>query len=310
MGRLVLRRLLGAAVTFVLATVVVFLVTFALPGDPARTIAGRRQPTEATLRAIRLRYHLDEPLINQYLRWMGGLLRGDLGESYASRRQVTTILLEALPVSMTLLAVTLAIELVIGIAVGTAVGSQRGGRLDVTTLVACIGALAVPAFVAGVVLQDLVGVRWRLLPVAGIQDGLVSYLLPGFVLSLTGMAVATRLIRAETLESQHAQHVRTAVSKGLRQGAVTRRHVLYNSLVPFLSFVGLEIGALAAGSIVVERVFNLPGVGRAVARAISQRDNTLIIGFSIATIAVYLVVDLVVDVAALLIDPRLRQADT
>ena len=99
------------------------------------------------------------------------------------------------------------------------------------------------------------------------------------------------------------------MSKGLRQGAVTRRHVLYNSLVPFLSFVGLEIGVLAAGSIVVERVFNLPGVGRAVALAISQRDNALIIGFSVATITVYLLVDLAVDLAALLIDPRLRQTE-
>lgn len=305
MFNLIVRRLCGAAATFVLATVVVFSAAFGLPGDPARVIAGRRQVPEDTLRAIRLRYHLDDPLPEQYLRWMGGLLRGDLGQSYASRRPVTDILLDALPVTVKLLAFTLVIEIAIGATLGAITAGRRGSRLDNGVLATCVLALAVPTFVVGAVVQDFFGVRWKILPVAGTSSTL-SYLLPACTLAVTGYAIATRLMRSQTLAHQSEQHVITARSKGLSESAVTRRHIVRNSLVPFVAFIGLEIGALASGSIVVERIFNLPGVGGVVARAVSQRDNALIIGFTMAVIATYLLVDLLVDVVALALDPRLR----
>lgn len=305
MFNLIVRRLCGAAATFVMATVVVFGAAFGLPGDPARVIAGRRQVPEDTLRAIRLRYHLDDPLPEQYLRWMGGLLRGDLGQSYASRRPVTDILLDALPVTVKLLALTLVIEIAIGATLGAITAGRRGSRLDNGVLATCVLALAVPTFVVGAVVQDFFGVRWKLLPVAGTSSNL-SYLLPACTLAVTGYAIATRLMRSQTLAHQSEQHVITARAKGLSESAVTRRHIVRNSLVPFVAFIGLEIGALASGSIVVERIFNLPGVGGVVARAVSQRDNALIIGFTMAVIATYLLVDLIADVAALALDPRLR----
>lgn len=307
MFNLIVRRLCGAAATFTLATAIVFIAAFGLPGDPARVIAGRRQVPEETLRAIRLRYHLDEPLAEQYLRWLGGLLRGDLGQSYASRRPVTDILLDALPVTVKLVILTLVIELAISATIGALTSGRRGSRLDNGVLATCVLALAVPTFVVGAVLQDLLGVRLKILPVAGISSTL-SYVLPACTLAVAGYAIGTRLMRSQMLANRNEFHVTTARSKGLSESAITRRHIMRNALVPFVAFVGLEIGTLASGSIVVERIFNLPGVGGAVARAVSQRDNALIIGFTMAVIGVYLVIDLLVDLVSLVLDPRLRDA--
>ena len=300
-----MRRSLGAAATFLAATVVVFVITFALPGDPAQAIAGHRRVPESTLQAIRARYHLDDPLPVQYVTWLGRLLRGDLGESYVSRRPVADIMLEALPVTLTLLAVTIAIEIIGGLLIGTAAGTRRGRKIDGASLALCTIAIAAPVFLVAALAQDWFAVRMGLLPVAGTSDGLRSYVLPALVLALPGLAIAVRLMRSETIGVLGEPFVRTARGKGLSEGAVTRRHVVRCALVPFVAFIGLEIGALVGGSIIVERVFNLAGVGRALARAISQRDNALIIGFTMAIIAAYLIVDLAVDVAMRILDPRI-----
>lgn len=306
MSAWVVRRLGGAAVTFVVATVVVFAITFALPGDPAQVVAGGRKASPATLEAIRERYHLDESLPSQYVHWLGRLVRGDLGESFASRRPVTDMLVAALPVSVMLMLVTLLIELVIGVVYGTVVGMRRNGVLDRIGVAGCTLAVAAPLFVLASVGQYLLGVRWGVLPVAGTEQGIVSYVLPALVLAASGAAFAIRLMRAEVLDQQHQQHVRTARGKGISDAAVTRRHIVRNSLASMVTFFGLEVGALIGGSIVVERVFNLPGVGNVLARAISQRDNVVVLGFAMFVIVVYLVVDLVTDALVMWLDPRLR----
>ena len=305
MALFVVRRAVGAALTFLGATVLVFIITFALPGDPARAIAGHRRVSASTLAAIRDRYGLDEPLWLQYVRWLGRFARGDLGESFVARRPVAEMMWDALPVTLTLVVLTVAIEVGLGLAVGASVARRRGRGADHTVLALCTLALSVPLFVIASLAQAVLGVRLNLFPVAGARDGLLSYLLPSFTLALPGLAIAIRLMRAESITQLGSPHTQTARSKGLRESAVLRRHVVRNASVPFVSFIGLEIGALIGGAIVVEHVFNLPGVGGALARAISQRDNALIVGFTIAIIAVYLVVDLVVDVATTLLDPRI-----
>lgn len=308
MALFVVRRGIGAVATFLAATAVVFTITFALPGDAARAIAGQRQARQATLDAIRERYGLDDPLPVRYLNWLGDLLRGDLGESYVSRRPVSAILLDALPVTLTLLLLTILIEATVALVVGAASAARRGRGFDHIALACCALGLAAPLFVVGSIAQDTVAVRLGLLPVAGTRSGLLGYVLPALTLALPGMAVGVRLVRAESVTQLRSLHVRAARAKGIADGAVTRRHVVRNALVPFVSFIGLEVGALAGGAIVVERVFNLPGVGLALARAISQRDNALIVGFTMAIIAVYLLVDLVVDVVTMLLDPRIEVA--
>jgi ABC-type dipeptide/oligopeptide/nickel transport system permease component len=305
MRAFVLRRTAGAAVTFVAATVVVFAVTFALPGDPARRLAGRRGASAATLRAIRTRYHLDDPLPVRYARWLGQLLRGDLGESYASRRPVREMLVDALPVTMKLLIATVLIEAVLGLVVGAAIGRRPGSGLDRVAVAACTLAIAAPVFVVASLVQLVVGVRWQWLPVAGTADGWRSFVLPAAVLALPGLAFAIRIMRVEVIDQYRRRHIDVARAKGLREGTITRRHVVRNSIGPFVTFMGLEVAALAGGSVVVERVFNLPGVGGQTARAISQRDVSLLVGFTVAVIAAYLLVDLVVDLALMWVDPRL-----
>ena len=299
MAAFVVRRIGGAAVTFLVSTVVMFTLTFALPGDPARVIAGRKA-SESTLAAIRARYHLDQSLPIQYVHWVGRLLRGDFGESYASRRAVMSILRDALPITATLMTATLLVEVVVGVGIGVLVGLRRGGALDRGVVVACTLGIAAPVFVLASLAQYVLGVRWGLLPVAGVDDGLVGYVLPALVLATSGGAFAIRLMRVEVLEQLHLPHVRTARGKGISESSVTRRHVVRNSLTVMVTFFGLEIGALLGGTVVVERVFNLAGVGGVLGRAISQRDNVVILGFTVFVVVV------LIDVATMLLDPRTR----
>ncbi len=305
MAVFVVRRMGGAVVTFLVATVVIFTLTFALPGDPARVIAGRKA-SEATLAAIRAKYHLDQSLPTQYARWVGRLLRGDLGESIVSRRAVVSILRDALPVTMTLMAATVLIELVLGAGLGVLVGMRRGGALDRAVVVLCVLGIASPLFVLASLAQYLFGVRWGLLPVAGVDDGLIGYVLPSMVLATIGGSFAVRLMRVETLDQLNLPHVRTARSKGISERQLTRNHVARNAMTALVTFFGLEIGALLGGTVVVERVFNLAGVGGVLGRAISQRDNVVIIGFTVFVVVVYLALDVLIDVVTMLLDPRTR----
>jgi len=293
-------------VTFLASTAIVFLLTVALPGDPARAIAGQRRVSEATRAALSARYGLDEPVWRQYLAFVGRLLRGDLGESYAARRPVASILAEALPTTFTLVGLTIVIEVFLALTIGAAVARRSGRHVDHLVLALCVAALSMPLFLVGSLLQRWVGVGLGWLPVAGTDAGLGSYVLPACTLALPGAAIAIRMVRIESIRQLSAAHVQTARSKGLRERTVVRRHVVRNAAVPFISFVGLEVGALAGGAIVVERVFNLPGVGQAIAEAIRQRDNALIIGFTLAIIAVYLLVDMLVDIAAVVANPRIE----
>lgn len=301
----VVRRIGGAVVTFLVATVVMFTLTFALPGDPARVIAGRKA-SESTLAAIRARYHLDQRLPVQYLHWVGGLLRGDFGESFVSRRAVVSMLRDALPITATLMAVTVLVELVLGVGIGVLVGMRRGGALDRSVVMACTLCIAAPLFVLASLAQYLLGVRWSVLPVAGVDDGLIGYVLPSLVLATSGGAFAVRLMRVEVLEQLHLPHVKTARGKGISEASVTRRHVVRNSMTALVTFFGLEVGALLGGTVVVERVFNLAGVGGVLGRAISQRDNVVILGFTVFVVIVYLALDVMIDVATMLLDPRTR----
>jgi oligopeptide transport system permease protein len=199
------------------------------------------------------------------------------------------------------------IEISLGLFIGASAAARHGRRLDNSSLALCTLAISAPVFVVASLSQDLFGVDLGILPVAGTSEGLQSYVLPAFVLALPGLAIAIRIVRAESLTRLDSSHVRTARGKGLDESAIMRRHVVHNAMVPFVAFVGLEIGALAGGSIIVERVFNLPGVGRAVADAIGQRDNALIVGFTMAIVAVYLAVDLLADIVTVMLDPRIAR---
>ncbi len=288
------------------ASLLVFLIVFALPGDPVQALGGARVMPEATVEAIKERYRLDEPLVVQYVAYMGDLLQGDLGESFVSRRPIRDIFTETFPNTLKLATFAVAIELVIGIAAGVLAALRRRGFLDMLVLVSTTVAIAIPVFVIGFTLQLLVGVEWGILPVAGTGDGFRSFILPAFVLASVSLAYVARLTRTGLVESLGEDYVRTAEAKGLPRRRVVGRHALRNAALPVLTFLVIDFGFLLAGAIVVEGIYNINGVGNTVFRAISQRDNLVIISFTLIAVVVFMLVSLVVDLIHAWLDPRLR----
>jgi ABC-type dipeptide/oligopeptide/nickel transport system permease component len=288
------------------ASLLVFLIVFALPGDPVRAIGGPRILPEATIRAIEERYRLDEPIAVQYLAYMGDLLQGDLGESYVSRRPIRDIFAETFPNTARLALLTIVIELVIGIGAGILAALRKRGFLDMLVLVSTTLAISIPIFVIGFTLQLLVGVKWGILPVAGLSEGFRSYLLPAFVLASVSLAYLARLTRTGLVDTLGEDYVRTAEAKGLPRRRVVGRHALRNSILPVMTFLAIDFAFLLGGAIVVEGIFNINGIGNTVFRAISQRDNLLIISFTLLAVVLFMIVSLIIDLVHVWLDPRLR----
>lgn len=306
MLRYAVKRLLMTVPVFFGASLLIFLAVFALPGDPVRALGGYRTLPEATVEAIEERYYLDRSIAHQYAAYMGNLLGGDLGESYVSRRPVRDILAETFPNTVRLAVLTLGLEIVIGLGAGVVAAITRRSFLDTLVLVASALAVSIPLFVLGFVLQWLLGVRWKVLPVAGLESGMASYLLPAFTLASVSLAYVARLTRSSVVEALHEDYVRTARSKGLSEARVVGHHALRPSLLPVVTFLGIDFGALLGGAVVVEAIFNINGVGNAVYQAITLRDNLVVIGFTVAAVAVFLLVNLVVDLLYAVLDPRVR----
>ena len=304
MARYLARRVLGLVPSLVIASMVVFFVVFALPGDPLAAIGGPRSLPEATKTALRAKYHLADPMWKQYVHFALRLLHGDLGESLTTRRSVRSLLATAFPTTAAIAGLAAALELVVGICFGVVLTISRRRTVlaffgPATTLL-----VAVPTFVLASLLQYVVAVRWRMLPVAGLDGGAGAYVLPAASLAAISIAFVARLTRARLREELLADYVRTARAKGLSSIGVLR-HALRNALVVVITYVGLDLGTLLGGAIVTDIVFNLHGVGATVAHAISQRDSITIVGFTMVAISVFLVLNLAVDLACTLLDPRL-----
>lgn len=305
MGAYVVRRLLQAIPVFLGATFLVYAMVFLLPGDPIQAMAGERRLPEATLTAIQNRYNLNDPFLVQYLKYLGGVFTGDLGESF-TRRDVMSIILERLPVTIKLTVVAFVVEAVFGVLAGVLAGLRRGSFLDNLVLVSTTAVVSVPVFVLGYVAQLVIGVELRWLPIAGVGHGWQSYLLPGFVLAAISMAYIARLLRTSLVENLRADYVRTATSKGLRRSRVVGRHALRNSLIPVVTFLGFDLGQLMAGAIVTEGIFNMPGIGGAIFSAIQRQDSPVVVGIVTFFVLVFILANLIVDLLYGVLDPRIR----
>ena len=305
MGAYVVRRLLQAIPVFLGATLLIYAMVFLLPGDPIQAMAGERRLPEATLQAIQDRYNLNDPFLVQYLKYLGGVLTGDLGESF-TRREVSTIILERLPVTIRLTVVAFVVEAVIGVIAGVLAGLRRGSFLDNLVLVSTTAVVSIPVFVLGYVAQLVIGVELRWLPISGIGHGWQSYILPGFVLAAISMAYIARLLRTSLVENLRADYVRTATSKGLRRSRVVGRHALRNSLIPVVTFLGFDLGSLMAGAIVTEGIFNMPGIGGAVFTAVQNQDAPVVVGIVTFFVLVFILANLLVDLLYGVLDPRIR----
>ncbi|WP_108250267.1 ABC transporter permease [Planctomonas deserti] len=302
------RRLLQLIPVFFGATFLIYFMVFSLPGDPIAALFGDRPPAPGVIEAIREQYHLNEPFIVQYLYYIGGIFTGDLGTTY-SGRPVTALLAQAFPVTFRLAMLALAFEAIAGILVGLVAGLRKGKLFDASALVVSLLLISVPTFVLGFVLQYFLAVELGLFrttagPGAPIQD----LILPALVLASVTFAYIVRLTRASVADNASADFVRTATAKGLPRRRVVTVHILRNSLIPVVTFLGVDIGNLMVGAIVTEGIFNINGVGGAVFQAVIRGEGPTVVSFVAVMVIIYMLANLLVDMIYALLDPRIRYA--
>jgi len=311
-GPYLLRRLAESAVTLVLATMVVFAGVRALPGDPARTLAGE-EADPAAVEAIREKYGLDQPLPVQYYRYVENLLHGDMGRSLRTGLPVTETIAAALPVTLQLAVFSLVVAVLIGVGAGVVAAVRRRGPAEWGANAVALLGLSVPNFWLGLMLILVFAIAFPVLPASGFvsvfEDPVESFrhlLMPALVLGTGLAAVVMRQTRSAMLEALSADYVRTARAKGLSPAQVVLGHALRNSLIVVTPIVGLQLGALISGAVVTEQIFVLPGFGKLTIDAVFTRDYPMIQGVVLVTAAGYILINLLVDLLYSVIDPRIR----
>ena len=312
MRRLILRRAVAFVATLFVVSLLVFVVVRILPGDPALLIMGTEASPEAAA-ALRRAMGLDRPIVVQYVEWLGGALMGDLGRSIQYDVGVARLVVSRLAVTLPLTVLAALFMLLTAVPLGVYAATRQGRVGDyVAMLVSQLG-IAIPSFWAGLLLILLFAVRLGWVQAggfdgwgAGLWPGIRALLLPAFVLGVVQAAILTRTTRAAVLEVLRADHVRTARAKGLAEGAVTWKHVVRNALLTIVTIVGLQLGQLLTGSIVLENVFYLPGLGRLALGAISARDLPVVQGVVLFVAVTVVTLNFVVDLLYTVLDPRIR----
>ena len=307
MGRYVIRRLLQMIPVFIGSTFLIFFMVYAL-GDPVAALFGDRAPDPATAARIRHDLYLDHSLPAQYVHYMGNLFRGDFGVAF-NGQSVLQLMGDAFPVTIRLTIVAIVFEIIIGITLGVLTGMKRGKPVDTGVLLLTLVVISIPTFVTGYVLQYIFGVqlKWTA-PSVSPSAPLNELILPGLVLALVSLAYVTRLTRTSIAENTRGDYVRTAVAKGLPRRRVIVRHLLRNSLIPVVTFIGTDIGALMGGAIVTERIFNIHGVGYNLYQGILRNNAPTVVGFVTILVLVFLIANLLVDLLYAVLDPRIRYA--
>lgn len=306
MLRYIGRRLLQTIPVFFGATFLIFAMVYLMPGDPVQALGGDRGLTESAAARIRADFHLDEPLWMQYLLYLKGVVTLDFGQTF-SGRPVAEVMAHAFPITIRLALMALAFEAILGITGGVIAGMRRGGWFDSSVLVFSLIVISVPTFVIGFVLQYVVGVRWGILPTTvGPNVTFQALLMPAVVLGAQSLAYVLRLTRQSVSENASADFVRTARAKGMSNGAVMNRHILRNSLIPVVTFLGADLGALMGGAIITEGIFNISGVGGTLWEAIRRGESATVVSFTTVLVLVYILANLLVDLLYAVLDPRIR----
>lgn len=298
------------------ATFLIYAAVFSLAGDPIRALSGDRPVPASVVDQLRDEYDLDDPLLVQYGKYMGvvtdddtgtrsGLLTGDFGRDLRGR-PVSDTLTQKLPVSIRLALTAFVIEAIIGIISGILAALRKDRFIDTLVKVSTVAVISIPIFVLGLYAQYFFGVSLGWLPVAGIRNGWVSYVMPAFVLASVSLAYVSRLTRTSLVENLRADYVRTAKAKGMPQKRVIGIHALRNSMIPVLTYLGIDLGSLLSGAIITETVFNLPGIGREVFEAVLRQDGAVVVGIVTFFILVYMIANLLVDFLYAVLDPRIR----
>lgn len=282
----------------------VYGLVFLTPGDPIRRLAGTKPLSESTYNEITTRYHLDQPFVVQYLYYLNGIVHGDLGATFTGR-DVSDIIKERFPVTLKLTLGAFTVEVVMGLALALIAALKRRSLSDTGILVYTLVMITIPVIVLGFILQYTFGVKLGWFPVAGIQDGWKSYVLPSLTLGLGSAAALGRLARSNILDNMAGEHIRAAVARGLPRRRVVGRHVMKNSLVPIITILGLDLAYLMGGAVLTERIFNLPGLGNALFTGIATENGPLVVGLVTLSAIIFVFTILIVDLMCARIDPRI-----
>jgi oligopeptide transport system permease protein len=306
MGRYVLRRLLQLIPVFIGTTFLIYYLVLAVPGDPFAGKCGERPCPASYVQYMTEKFNLDKPVIVQYATYMKDLLQGDFGQTFGGR-SINDLIMTAYPNTIKLALMALFIEAVIGLTAGVLTGLRRNGFLDNLVLVSTLFLIALPIFVLGFVLQKWLGVDLGIVkPTVSNPPTFGELILPGFVLGSASMAYIARLARTSIAENRRSDYVRTAIAKGLPMKRVVGIHLLRNSLIPVVTYLGTDLGALMGGAIVTEGIFNINGIGREVYRAIVTKEGATVVSITVILVIVYLLANLLVDLLYAALDPRIR----
>ncbi|WP_201838643.1 ABC transporter permease [Microvirga zambiensis] len=306
------KRVLSLIPVIVVVAIVVFMLLRLSPGDPAVVIAGDNADA-AAIERIRVSLGLDQPLVTQFFIWAGSLLQGDLGISIFSKIPVTDLILQRLEPTVSLALTTLFFAVVIAVPLGTIAGATAGSWLDRSLMLVSVLGFSIPAFVLGYCLIYVFSLQLRILPVQGfssIRQGIGPFLstiaLPTMTMGLAYLVLIARITRASVLEMMGEDFIRTARAKGVKERIVVTRHALRNSAIPILTVIGIGVALLISGVVVIETVFNIPGVGRLVVDAILKRDYPVIQGIILMFSGTYVLINLAIDIGYAFLDPRVR----
>jgi peptide/nickel transport system permease protein len=313
MLRYLASRALSLALSLAVASVAIFGTIQGVPGDPAAFMLGLNAAPD-TVAALRAELGLEGGLVERYLAWIGGMLRGDLGISYTYRVPVAELVADRLAVSLPLAALALALSTAIALPVGMIAAARRGGPVDWGIIGATQLGIAVPNFWFAMLLVVLFAITWPLFSAggfpgweAGLGAGLKALTLPAIALALPQAAILARVMRSALIETLHQDYIRTARAKGLSEGRAIRRHAFRNALIPVLTILGLQFSFLLAGAIIIENVFFLPGLGRLIFQGITQRDLIVVQSVTMLLVFAVILVTFLVDLAYAAVDPRLRR---
>jgi peptide/nickel transport system permease protein len=312
MTTFLLRRIALIIPTLFFVSVLIFGLQQLLPGDPALAMAGEeRDPS--VIAFLREKYHLDQPLPVRYALWIEGVAQGDLGESIRIKRPVLELITEKLPVTAELALLAILISLAIGIPAGIIAAVKNETLIDYGTTMAALWGLSIPNFWLGILLILLFSVELGLLPASGfvspgesLKQNLLTLIMPAFVLGNALAAGLMRHTRSAMLQVLGMDYVRTARAKGLSERVVVLRHALRNALIPVVTLAALDLGGLLGGAVLTEQVFTIPGFGKLIVDAVFNRDYAVVQGVVLVTATVYITLNLVADLAYILVNPRLR----
>jgi len=298
------RRIFQSLLILIGVSAITFALLYLLPADPVRQIAGR-SATPATVESIRSQLGLDQPFLVQYGRYLWNLVQGDLGRSYIQRSEVSELIVARLPATLLLMLGAIFCELLIGLSMGLVAAARRGTATDQSLMVASFVGVSAPQFVVGLLLLYVFAVQLDWFPIGGY--GTFSHLvLPSLTVGILGAGWYARMMRSSMIDVLRQDYVRTARAKGLARGAIMFRHALPNAILPIVAMIGIDIGILMGGIVVVESVFGWPGIGQLVWQAIQRVDIPIIMGVTLVSAFAIVLGNLLADIVAPFIDPRIK----